>query len=109
MKNIKIFALLFTMILTGLPIDSCNKDTGCTKAGEIINYNGNECMCCPGWIIQIGNDTIKALNLPISIENQVRDITIKSGFPISVTLNFKNTMGSCKDFYKEITCMEIEN
>ena len=97
------------MILTGLLINSCTKDTNCTKAGEIIDYNGTECMCCPGWIIHIGNDTIKVLNLPISIEDQVRDIMTESGFPISVTFNFKNTTGSCKDFYKEITCMEIKN
>lgn len=79
----------------------------CSKEGEIIDYNGTECMCCPGWIIKVGQDTIKVLNLPI--ESQIRKIFETNGFPISIKLDYENITGSCEDFYKKITCMTIKN
>jgi len=60
-------------------------------------------MCCPGWIIKVGQDTIKVLNLPI--ESQVRSIVESKGFPILVKLDYENIIGTCEDFYKKTTCM----
>ncbi|NLN94873.1 MAG: hypothetical protein GX128_01710 [Bacteroidales bacterium] len=82
-------------------------DLNCSKTGEIIDYNGTECMCCPGWIIKTGKDTIKVLNLPI--KSQVRNIVETSGFPIPVKLDYENISGTCKDFYKKVTCIKINN
>lgn len=79
----------------------------CSKVGEIIDYNGTECGCCPGWIIKVGQDTIKVLNLPI--ESQVREISETKGFPISIKLDYENITGSCEDFYKKVTCMTLIN
>jgi hypothetical protein len=80
-------------------------ELNCSKTGEIIDYNGTECGCCPGWIIKIGNDTIKVLNLPI--ESQIREIFEDSGFPISIKLDYENITGSCEEFYKKVTCIQV--
>jgi hypothetical protein len=82
-------------------------NSNCSKTGEIIGYNSTECLCCPGWIIKTGQDTIKVFNLPI--ESQVRNIVEGSGFPISVKLDYENISGTCEDFYKKITCIIIDN
>ena len=62
----------------------------CSKDGEIIDYNGTECGCCPGWIIKVGQDTIKVLNLPL--ENQVRVMFETKGFPISIFFGNTRTL-----------------
>lgn len=77
----------------------------CSKSGEIIDYNGTECGCCPGWIIKTGNDTIKVLNLPI--ESQVRERFENHGFPINIKLDYDDISGSCEKFYKKVTCIQI--
>ena len=84
-----------------------NLDMNCLKSGQIIDYNGTECMCCPGWIIKIGQDTIKVLNLPI--ESQVREIVETSGFPISIELDYEDISGTCEEFYKQITCIKLDD
>ncbi len=82
-------------------------ELNCSRDGQIIDYNSTECMCCPGWIIKVGQDTIKVLNLPV--ESHVRDLAETKGFPISVKFDYENITGSCADYYKKITCMTIKN
>ena len=77
----------------------------CSITGQIVDYDGTECLCCPGWIIKTGNDTIKVLNLPI--ETQIRNIVETSGFPVAVKLDYKNSTGTCAEYYKEVTCIAI--
>ena len=56
MKHLAILVLM----TIGL-ISSCNKDKGPDNSNaEIIGFNPNKCMCCWGWTIKIGNDTIKS-------------------------------------------------
>ncbi len=92
----------FYRIMTCIEFDL---NLNCSQSGVIIDYNGTECGCCPGWIIKTGNDTIKVLNLPI--ESQVRDILETSGFPINIKLDYENISGSCEDFYKKVTCIQL--
>ncbi len=108
-KNRASITILLFAISAIIIVLSCSKDNdeNCSKEGEIIDYNGNECMCCPGWTIKAGQDTIKVLNLPE--ENQVRDIMEAKGFPIPVKLDYENTTGSCEDIYKRVTCLTIKN
>lgn len=81
-------------------------DTDCSKSGEIIEYDWTECLCCPGWIIKTGEDTIKVLKLPN--ESQVRAIAETSGFPIAIDLDYFNDTGYCADSYKKITCIRLK-
>ena len=80
-------------------------DLNCSKNGEIIDYNSTECGCCPGWIIKTGNDTIKVLNL--QNESQIRERFETYGFPINIKLDYEDISGSCENFYKKVTCIQI--
>jgi len=80
-------------------------DQTCPKTGEIIGYDYTECLCCPGWIIKVGDDTIKVPLLPV--ESQVRSVVENSGFPVSVQLDYVDETGFCNDFYKRITCFKL--
>lgn len=100
--------IILTLLTIILILNSCYKNDepgNCNKTGEIIFYEYKECLCCPGWVIKIGNDTIKTELLP----NQeiVMDEIEKNGFPISILLEYKDTTGICNLKYKKITCLEI--
>ncbi len=103
----KYIKLIFPIIIF-LIIYSCSTENEiCSRTGQIIDYNSTECLCCPGWIIITGQDTIKVSNLPI--ESQIWDIIKTSGFPIPVKLDYENSSGICADFYKKVTCIEIND
>ena len=80
-------------------------DMSCTKSGEIIDYISIECMCCPGWIIKVGCDTIKVPRLPI--ESNVREIVQNSGFPIHVRIDYEDLDDNCAENYKKLLCIEL--
>ena len=79
------------------------KHNDCTLEGRITGYRSEECLCCPGWIIVTGTDTIKAEVLP----NDLYVHEIFNGSPITIRFDYENTEGSCDAFYKKITCIEI--
>lgn len=103
-----IFVIIVVQIIGILVFHSCSVDNEeCSKTGEIIDYDGSECLCCPGWIVKTGQDTIKVLNLPG--ETQIRNIVETSGFPIKVKLNYENILGTCEGQYKKVTCFVVIN
>ena len=62
MNKIAVIGLLF---LVGL-ISSCNKDDNSFIGNaEVIGFKSDKCMCCWGWTIIIGSDTIKSDNIVI--------------------------------------------
>ncbi len=79
------------------------KHNDCTLSGHIIDYRSEECLCCPGWIIVTGTDTIKAEVLP----NDPYVHEIFNGLPITIRFDYENTEGTCEAVYKKITCIEI--
>lgn len=81
-------------------------DTDCSKSGEIIDYNWTECLCCPGWLIRTGEDTIKVFSLPI--ESKVKEMAETSGFPIAIDLDYEEVEGFCEEVYKKITCIALK-
>ena len=97
-RNFKfIFVIILFLIIGILIFHSCSMDNEeCSITGQIVDYDGIECLCCPGWIIKTGNDTIKVLNLPI--ETQIRNIVETSGFPVVVKLDYKNSTGTCAEY-----------
>ena len=79
----------------------------CTEEGLIINYRSQKCLCCPGWVIVTGIDTIKVETLPN--EGYFRDIIESNGFPVAIKFNYEETHGTCSEFYERITCIEINH
>ncbi len=100
--------IIFSLLIINLIMDSCSKNEepgNCNKTGEIIFYEYKECLCCPGWVIKTGNDTIKTELLPNQdiVMNEIE----KNGFPVYISLEYKDTIGICSLKYKKITCLEI--
>ncbi|MGE5357102.1 MAG: hypothetical protein ACM3PT_12785 [Deltaproteobacteria bacterium] len=106
MKKISLFALVSGFLL--LMLSSCCKteeENTCQKKGQIISYVYIECMCCPGWVISTGNDTIKAEILPD--EEKIWKIIETSGYPVNIMFDYNNITGVCSERYKKITCLKI--
>jgi hypothetical protein len=81
-------------------ISSCKKDNVSNKINaEIIGFNSDKCMCCWGWTIKIGNDTIKSDNVIIGelVGYEIKD-------PIKVYIELGEIKTTCSDYYniKEI-------
>ena len=83
-------------------------DERCAKDGLITGYDYTECACCGGWIIKVGQKTIKARLLPL--ESKVWKIAESSGFPIEVQLDYEDPADStfCNSAYKRITCFKLK-
>ena len=73
-RHFKIFILSFLLLVTALMISSaCSTDNDeCTSAGQIVGYDSRECLCCPGWIIKTGGDSIKVYTS--TVEAHISDI-----------------------------------
>jgi len=82
-----------------------HKEINCSQSGLIIEYDYTECLCCPGWLIKTGNDTIKTATL--SNETILWDVVETKGFPIEIMFDYKEKQGACKDFYIEVTCITL--
>jgi len=117
MKRNKILITQLTFIFIGLSFLSCNKvetssiieNDVCSNEAEIISFDSLKCGLCWGWIIKVGNDTIKTRdesNLGIGSRfgytfNENREIYISLGGPVNEPL---------RDYpYYEIECIEGRN
>ena len=89
MNKIAVIGLVF---LVGL-ISSCNKDDNSFKENaEVIDFNSDKCMCCWGWTIIIGSDTIKSDNIVIG---ETVGYEIKN--PIKVYIELGQIEETCSD------------
>lgn len=68
----------------------------------IIGQDFRRCACCGGWIIDLGQDTVRTLSLPATFE-----IDPLPDLPIEVCLSFEAETGPCKGFEKLIVVEEI--
>jgi hypothetical protein len=75
------------------------------KSGKIISFVYIECLCCPGWVINTGKDTIKAQTLPN--EEILWEIVEKEGYPVNIEFDYENFEGICSDRYKKVTYLKI--
>jgi hypothetical protein len=55
-----ILVTLISMIL----LTQCEKNSQKTANAEIIRFNPDKCMCCWGWEVKIGEDTVKIDSMP---------------------------------------------
>lgn len=90
----KIFKMLIicSLIFSG-SISSCqNEEISLKGDAEIIGFTADKCMCCWGWTIKIGNDTIKSDNIIISDV-----IGIEPNYPVKVNIELGKISQSCSD------------
>jgi len=80
--------------------------SNCGQDGEIIGYISEECLCCPGWVIKIGSDTIKIEDLPEV--SKIEKIVNTKGYPIKIKLDYDNIDDYCLGQYKNLTCFELK-
>jgi hypothetical protein len=93
------FLVLLSLVFI-IAISSCKKDTVSNNINaEIISFNSDKCMCCWGWTIKIGNDTIKSDNIIIGklVGYEIKD-------PIKVYIDLGEIKATCSNYYtiKEI-------
>ena len=94
---------LIGIILTCLLI-SCEKNVKpeIEGNGEILRFNPEKCMCCWGWDVKIGNDTVKIDSIPSGFQSPY-EITN----PIPVYIELGARILDCSklnkyDYYKVI-------
>src|SRR4030042_2338793 len=100
MKQLLVIAILIPLLF------GCEKkDSSCDTRGQIIGFNGEECICCSGWTIVFDSDTIKTMSF--INDNNVTDIIGIFDYPIDVRFDYKDIDSECPN-YKELTCYKID-
>ena len=88
---------------------SCEKaeDSICPdglEAGRIIGQDFRKCVCCSGWWIEIGTDTLRTFVLPKDIK--IDDTNIVDGISVPVCLSYKKST-DCSDWEELIEVEEM--
>jgi hypothetical protein len=52
--------ILFVLFAIGLIPSNNNNSCQVKSNAEIISFDARKCMCCWGWVIKMGKDTIKS-------------------------------------------------
>lgn len=88
-------------------LSSCVKhETSKTKANaEIISFNAEKCICCWGWTIKKGNDTIKIDSIPLDIQIGYE---INNPIPVYIELDSKKRDCSFMNRYDYYRIKKIE-
>jgi hypothetical protein len=98
MKHLVYLTIILAM-LTG-----CRKDHGYQNSGTIIGADYRKCMCCGGWFIKIGNDTLRFQNLPEGSNINLTDVK----YPIDVYLDWNYPDPQCMPDQITVTRMELK-
>jgi len=83
---------------------SCKKDPEKVLANaEIFKFNPLKCMCCWGWYVKKGTDTLKIDELPANVD------LFNENLPIPVYIELGNEKYNCTlDYpYFEVKKLEI--
>lgn len=85
--------MIICTLLASCIFFSCeNEELSLKGDAEIIGFNAEKCMCCWGWIIKIGNDTIKSEDIIIS-----NVIGIEPDYPVKVYIELGEISQKCSD------------
>jgi hypothetical protein len=92
MKNITLLSIFLFLIF----ISCKKKEAKLVSNAEVIGFVSEKCECCWGWIIKIGDETIKSDN--IIIGELVGYEIIK---PIKVYIELGDLVYSCSSYHWE--------
>lgn len=97
--------ILPAIIIFILSFQACNEtggsSCGCTyKTGEglILGIDARKCMCCGGWWIEIGKDTLRIMEMPQNFQDDLADKEL----PVPVLLKWKQETEGCGAQFEEI-------
>ncbi len=98
--------MIFRLCILFLILAGCEEESSqCKYNGQIVGYDGTECLCCPGWLIKVNDDSIKIQNLPD--ENTLWEKARKEGYPISISLEYEDIVEQSCNNYKKLICFEL--
>jgi len=99
----KLFVLkLFVLLSVIAACDKEDQNVICKNEGEIIDFDSLKCGTCWGWIIKVGNDTIKSREIDSDIFGFQFDQPLKVNIKVGDALK-----EGTNDFpYFEIECIE---
>jgi hypothetical protein len=82
---------LFTFGIACIAFVSCRKSANNTtiSEGEIIGFRAEKCLCCPGTLIKIDNDTLQFEKFP---ENSPKFV---KPYPYKVNLEWQRDTSAC--------------
>jgi hypothetical protein len=77
--------ILMNCIIVAFILLSCEKHVkpDIEGNGEILRFNPEKCMCCWGWDLKIGNDTLKIDSIPYNLQSPYE---ITNPIPVYVEL-----------------------
>lgn len=78
-----------------------NEPDSCSEEGIITGIDFRECACCGGWFIEINNDTLRALDLPLEFKESLNP----NEFPLPVYLDWTRVETPCLGDEIEVTCI----
>jgi hypothetical protein len=95
---------LLTLLFLAALLSGCRKDNGYDNSGTILGPDYRKCMCCGGWFIEIGKDTLRFTHLPENCNVNLTD-TI---YPVSVYLDWHYPDPQCLDDEIVVTRMILK-
>jgi hypothetical protein len=92
MKRYLFFVALFLSVGIFYPACCDDDDPGyCSEKGIILEVDYRECACCGGWFIEIGNDTLRAVDLPFEFQQSLSN----DEYPLPVYLEWSPMEDPC--------------
>lgn len=94
--------ILFSAFIIGF--QACCRDDGlryCSEPATITGVDYRECVCCGGWFIEIGEETLRAMNLP---EAFVQSFDAED-LPLPVYLEWRPVENPCLGDEIKVTCI----
>ncbi len=102
-------SILLVILVLGIGIVGCEKEDhliDLTTDAQIIDFVGEKCYCCWGWVIKVDSDTIKADELPNS-DLIGHEITAPINVKIKIGEKKTDCPNSAFDYY-EIKSLIVE-
>jgi hypothetical protein len=98
--------VLFAILLTVMLFTSCNKEKYMSK-GIITGYDGSECGCCGGFMINFNGETEPNQSKSNLIENSGElDVDPREDFPIYVKVSYVVNKDRCDKKFIRVTKFE---
>lgn len=96
--------ILPLLLLAALLLPACCDDDNyaCSDTGTILGEDPRDCLCCGGWFIEIGDDTLRAQTLPEEFLQTLNS----SDYPLPVRLDWEPDATPCLGDEIEVSCME---
>jgi|SaaInlStandDraft_3_1057020.scaffolds.fasta_scaffold40292_1 hypothetical protein len=104
-KMKRILFLLSIFIIVSCSNRQSTNPSSNMQLSRIIAQESTECLCCPGFYIEIENDTLFVPALPQN--DDLIEIMIVDGFPIDVLVELDDFVGECPNYDQIVTEVQL--